>query len=42
VIAARIVDWREQNGPFTDVSQLLEVSGIGPRILENLADHLDV
>jgi competence protein ComEA len=36
VLAQRIVDWREQNGPFASVDQLLEVSGIGPSVLADL------
>ena len=34
--AQRIVDWREANGPFQSIEQLLEVSGIGPVTLENI------
>ncbi len=34
--AQRIVDWREANGPFQSIDQLLEVSGIGPVTLENI------
>ena len=34
--AQRIVDWRETNGPFQFIDQLLEVSGIGPVTLENI------
>ncbi len=34
--AQRIVDWREANGPFQFIDQLLEVSGIGPVTLENI------
>lgn len=37
VMAARIVAWREANGPFTDVGQLREVSGIGERTFQDLA-----
>jgi competence protein ComEA len=33
VIAARIVAWRQENGQFTSVDQLGEVSGIGNAIL---------
>lgn len=36
VLAQRILDWREQNGRFTSVEELGEVSGIGDRVLENL------
>lgn len=37
VLAQAIIAWRNENGPFTDVSQLREVSGIGPKIFERLA-----
>ncbi|GGI48406.1 competence protein ComEA [Agromyces flavus] len=37
-LAQRIIDWREVNGPFTDVSQLLEVAGIGDAVYSGLVD----
>ncbi len=37
-LAARIAQWREQNGRFTAVDELLEVSGIGPAKFEAIAD----
>jgi len=37
VLAGRIVDWREQHGPFVDVGQLREVSGIGEKTFQSLA-----
>jgi competence protein ComEA len=36
VTAQRIVDFREQNGPFRSVDELDAVSGIGPKRLEQL------
>lgn len=36
VLAERIVAYREQNGPFSTVEDLLGVSGIGERTLEEL------
>ena len=36
--AERIIAWRESNGPFRSVEDLLAVSGIGPATLEGLAD----
>lgn len=36
--AQRIISWREANGPFRSVEDLLAVSGIGPATLEGLAD----
>lgn len=38
VLAARIVAWREANGPFASLDDLVEVSGIGPRVLAGLRD----
>jgi competence protein ComEA len=36
--AAAIVAWREANGPFVAVDQLIEVRGIGPAKLEAVRD----
>ena len=41
-IAQRIIEHREQNGPFESVDQLEEVSGIGPATLEKLRDEATV
>lgn len=38
VLAERIVAWREQNGPFDVVEDLLEVSGIGESKLAAMRD----
>lgn len=35
-MAGRIIDYREANGPFTNIDQLLEVSGIGPATLDQI------
>jgi competence protein ComEA len=37
VLAAAIVEWRTQNGGFTSVEQLQEVSGIGPATFADIA-----
>lgn len=37
-LAQRIVDWRDANGGFTAVDQLLEVPGIGTKTLDGLRD----
>lgn len=42
VLAERILTYREENGPFTDPSQLLQVSGIGPAVMAQLADQVTV
>lgn len=36
VLAARIVQYRETNGPFRSIDQLDEVSGIGAKLMEQL------
>uniref|UniRef100_UPI0035624A26 ComEA family DNA-binding protein n=1 Tax=Marinobacter sp. TaxID=50741 RepID=UPI0035624A26 len=40
VYAERIVDYRDENGPFDSVDQLTDVNGIGPKTLDNLRDQL--
>ena len=40
--AQAIVRYREQHGPFTSVDHLVEVNGIGPRILERSREKLSV
>ncbi len=42
VLAERIVAWRDENGPFTAVDELGEVSGIGPAVLEDVRDLVRV
>jgi competence protein ComEA len=42
VIAAAIVQYRTENGPFTSVDQLEDVSGIGPSTLEEIRPHATV
>jgi competence protein ComEA len=37
-LAQRILDYREANGPFTSVDQLLEVTGIGDAVFSGLAE----
>ncbi|OYX54375.1 MAG: hypothetical protein B7Y93_06435 [Micrococcales bacterium 32-70-13] len=41
-IAARIIAWRDANGPFRSVDELTAVSGIGERTLEGLRDRATV
>jgi|LSQX01.3.fsa_nt_gb competence protein ComEA len=41
-LAARILDYREQHGPFQRVSDLLNVPGIGPAKLSELEDLVTV
>ncbi|WP_157008745.1 ComEA family DNA-binding protein [Agromyces laixinhei] len=35
-LAQRIIDWRDANGPFTSVDQLLDVAGIGDAVFAGL------
>ena len=42
VIAQRIIDYRNQNGPFTTVGQLTFVEGIGTKRLEEIWDMITV
>lgn len=41
-LAQRIIAWRETEGPFGAVDDLLAVSGIGPSVLEGLRDRARV
>ena len=41
-MAQRIVEWREANGRFTSVEDLLAVPGIGDKMLEALRDLVTV
>lgn len=41
-LAQRIIDWREENGRFTSVEDLLAVPGIGDKMLESLRDLVRV
>jgi competence protein ComEA len=42
VLAATIVEYRDQNGPFASVDDLEDVSGIGPATLEEIRDQVTV
>lgn len=42
VLAERIVDYREQHGPFRTVRDLMKVSGIGSKKFESLEPHVTV
>jgi competence protein ComEA len=41
-LAQRIVDFRQKNGPFAKVDDLLKVQGIGEKSIEKLRPHLTV
>ena len=40
--AQRIIDYRNANGPFTAVSQLLNISGIGEKRLATIWDYITI
>ncbi len=42
VLAERIIAWRQANGPFMEIEQLLEVSGIGEATLAELREFVTV
>ena len=42
VLAQKIIDYREQYGPFQRIEDLLQVDGIGPAKLEGLRDLIVV
>lgn len=42
VLAAAIIQYREEHGPFTSVEQLVDVSGIGEVTLEELRDLVTI
>ncbi|WP_307852522.1 ComEA family DNA-binding protein [Glaciihabitans sp. dw_435] len=39
-LAGRIVDWRQANGPFASVDDLLNVTGIGQKTLDGFRDEV--
>ncbi len=41
-IADRIVQWREENGPFSSVDDLAEVKGIGEATIEKNRENLTI
>ena len=41
-LAERIIQYREENGPFAAVEELLQVRGIGPATLERFQDEITI
>jgi competence protein ComEA len=39
-LAQKIIDFRQENGPFETIEDLLDVSGIGPSKLEEIREHV--
>ena len=42
VIAQRIIDYREENGPFTKIEDIKNVSGIGDKKFEQIKEYIKV
>jgi competence protein ComEA len=42
VLAATIIEYRDTNGPFAAVEDLMDVSGIGPATLDEIRDQVTV
>jgi len=40
--AQAIVEYRESHGPFKSVDELVDVKGIGPKLMTALRDHITV
>jgi len=41
-VAQRIIDYREKNGKFTRIEELMKVRGIGEKTFEQLKDRITV
>jgi competence protein ComEA len=40
VLARRIVEFREEQGPFKDIEELQKVKGLGPKLLDKIRPYL--
>ncbi|GGK18297.1 hypothetical protein GCM10010965_09160 [Caldalkalibacillus thermarum] len=40
--AEAIIRYREENGPFGSVEEIMNVSGIGPKIFENIKEEIEL
>ena len=41
-IAQRIVEYRKEHGPFKSVDELVNVRGVGEKLLGRLRDHITI
>lgn len=41
-ISQRIIDYREKMGPFKDITNIQDVSGIGTKMFENIKDKITI
>lgn len=41
-VAQRIIDFRQQNGDFTKIEELMKVKGIGEKMFSSLKDRITV
>lgn len=41
-LAQRIIDYREENGAFSTIEEIMDVSGVGPSTFENIKDLITV
>jgi competence ComEA-like helix-hairpin-helix protein len=39
-LAGRIIAYREEHGPFASVEDLMNVKGIGPKLMERIRPHV--
>lgn len=42
VVAQRILAYRDQNGPFAAVEDLMKVKGVGPKVFDRNKDRITV
>ena len=40
VLSARIIAYREENGPFKDISEIMNVEGIGEATFDKIKDYI--
>ncbi|NCB52572.1 MAG: helix-hairpin-helix domain-containing protein [Clostridia bacterium] len=40
VLSERMIEYREENGPFGDISEIMEVEGIGQTTFDKIKDYI--